>query len=75
MSVPWSKLSNGTSSVSAPGPPDSTTQNSNNHVNEKRMTKMPKKLEQKLKEFDSNSGDVDGISARYFNFLNYSKHI
>ena len=72
MSVPWSKLSNGTSSVSAPGRPDSITTYSNNHVNEKRMGKMPKKLEQKLKDFDhdSNSGEsTDGITARCFNFF------
>ena len=72
MSVPWSALNNGQSSSSAPGPPDRTT---SVHVKTKRKGKMPKKLEEKLRGFDSHSSDTsdsDSKGARYGSFQRHN---
>ena len=61
--VPWSKLTSGTSSSSAPGRPHMSDVHC---VKEKRKDKIPKKLEKKLREFDNSSGtsDSDAKDAR-----------
>ena len=48
--VPWSSLTNGVGSTAAPGPPHVF---GNHNVNVKRRDKLPKKLEKKLKDFES----------------------
>ncbi len=64
--VPWSKLTSGSSSLSAPGPPH---MQDNQCVNEKRKDNIPRKLEKKLREFggsdSSGTSDSDAKDVGY----------